>query len=163
MLSRAKRPIIGWREFVSLPDWGVVHIEAKIDTGARTSAIHVEDVRALRGDRVQFHLIVSRRKPFRHVLVKAPLVRMTRVRSSTGQVQQRFVVAARVRIGRVVKRIEMSLVGRDKMLCRMLLGRSAVSGFVVDVDQRYVLGRPVRLRPPHGVLATSKGESEPRP
>jgi hypothetical protein len=78
-------------------------------------------------------------------------------------VQQRFVVAGRVRIGRVVKRIEMSLVGRDKMLCRMLLGRSAVSGFVVDVDQRYVLGRPVRLRPPHGVLATSKGESEPRP
>lgn len=148
MNIRPKRPLIGWREFVSFPAWGVEGIEAKIDTGAQTSAIHVEDVKVLHDDRVRFHLVISRRKPFRHVLVRAPLVRVTRVRSSTGHVQERHVVLADVSIGPVRKRIEVSLVARDKMLCRMLLGRSALEDFLIDANRRYVLGGPAASAPP---------------
>jgi hypothetical protein len=140
-------PLIGWREMVAFPDWGVKGIEAKVDTGARTSAVHVEDVTKLRDGRVRFHLVISRTKPFRHVAVTAKPVRLSRVRSSTGHAQERYVVATTVRIGRVRRRIELSLVGRDKMLCRMLLGRTALSGFLIDPDRRFVHGR----RPPKSV------------
>jgi len=134
--------IIGSREIVDFPDWNVGGIEAKIDTGARTSAIHVEDVSRLKGGRVRFHLVISRRRPFKHVPVSAELVRLSRVRTSTGHTQERYVVSTTVRLGTVRRRIELSLVGRDKMLCRMLLGRSALEGFLIDPHRRYVFGRP---------------------
>lgn len=138
----AKPHLIGWREIVALPEWGVERIEAKIDTGARTSAIHVEDVVKLGKGRVRFHLVISRRSPFKHVPVTAELVRLSRVRSSSGEAQERFVVATTVRIGPVRRRIELSLVGRDKMLCRMLLGRTALRGFVIDPHRKYLYGTP---------------------
>ncbi|MHC5108733.1 MAG: ATP-dependent zinc protease family protein [Planctomycetota bacterium] len=140
--QRAASMIIGWREFVAFPVWDVKGIEAKIDTGARTSAIHVEDVVRLKGDRVRFHLVTNRRKPFKHVAVTADLVRTTRVRSSTGHSQERYVIATTVRIGSIRRRVEMSLVGRDKMLCRMLLGRTAMEGFLIDPTARYLQGKP---------------------
>ncbi len=138
----AKHRVIGWREIVAFPEWNVDGIEAKIDTGARTSAIHVEDVVKLSGGRVRFHLVISRRSPFKHVPVTAELVRLSRVRSSSGQVQERYVVATTIRIGPVRRRIELSLVRRDKMLCRMLLGRKALRGFVIDPHRKYVCGIP---------------------
>lgn len=131
---------------MSLPQWGVEGVEAKVDTGARTSAVHVEDVKRLKGNRVFFHLVVSRKRPFVHVPVKADVLRVTRVRSSSGHVQERFVVATEVRIGPVLKRVELSLVRRDKMLCRMLLGRTALDGFLIDAGRRYELGRRPRPR-----------------
>lgn len=141
-----KPRVIGWREIVAFPEWHVEGIEAKIDTGARTSAIHVEDVVKLSGGRVRFHLVTSRRGPFKHVPVTTDLVRLTRVRSSSGQTQERYVVATTVRIGSVRRRIELSLVGRDKMLCRMLVGRTALRGFVIDPNQKYVYGAPKERR-----------------
>jgi len=140
------KPIIGWRELVEFPDWGIEGVVAKIDTGARTSAIHVEEIKKLKGNRVKFFVVTRRRTPVRHVPVKADLVRTTRVRSSSGHTQERYVVAARVRIGPVTKRVEMSLVRRGHMLCRMLLGRTALEGFLVDVNQRHVFGAPVRRK-----------------
>lgn len=133
---------IGWREIVAFPEWDVDGIEAKVDTGARTSAIHVEDVVKLGGSRVRFHLVVSHRRPFKHVPVTAKLVRLSRVRPSSGKVQERYVVATTVRIGTVRRRIELSLVGRDKMLCRMLLGRKALHGFLIDPNVKYLCGAP---------------------
>jgi len=136
--------VVGWREYVSFPDWGVTGIVAKIDTGARTSAVHVEQIRHLRGNRVRFYLVTSRRKPFRHVPVTAEIVRQTRVRSSTGHTQERIVVATRIRIGSIVRRVELSLVRREQMLCRMLLGRTALEGLMVDVSRKYIHERPER-------------------
>jgi hypothetical protein len=138
------REIIGWREYVSFPEWNVSKIEAKIDTGARTSAIHVKDVTRLKGNRVRFHLVARRGKrddQERSVEVKADLVRTTRVRSSTGHTQERYVVATLVRIGSVCRRIELSLVSRDRMICRMLLGRLALGGFLIDAGSKYVCSR----------------------
>jgi len=133
-----KRTRVGWREFIDFPDWDVHGIEAKIDTGARTSAIHVEDVVPQRGNRVLFHLVTSNKKPFKHVKVVADLVRTSRVRSSTGHVQERYVVATTIRIGNIRRHVELSLVGRDKMLCRMLLGRTALAGWLVVPDKKYL-------------------------
>jgi len=139
-LGSSKRTRVGWREFIDFPDWDVLGIEAKIDTGARTSAIHVEDVIPQRGNRVLFHLVTSNKKPFKHVKVVADLVRTSRVRSSTGHVQERHVVATTIRIGDIQRRVELSLVGRDKMLCRMLLGRAALTGWLVVPDKKYLHG-----------------------
>ncbi|RJP41214.1 MAG: ATP-dependent zinc protease [Phycisphaerales bacterium] len=141
-MKRVRGNVIGWREIVSLPEWGVEGIEAKIDTGARISAVHVEDAARLKGGRVRFHLVTSSRRPFRHVPITADLVRTTRVRSSTGHTQERYVVETTIRLGSIERRIEVGLVRRDKMLCRMLLGRKALEGvFVIDPGRRYVQGR----------------------
>jgi hypothetical protein len=145
--QHASPHVVGWREVVSFPEWGVRGIEAKVDTGANTSAIHVEDVKRLPGDRVRFHLVVNRRKPFKHVPVTADITRTTRVRSSTGHVQERFVVTTVMRLGPIRRHVELSLVGRDKMLCRMLLGRKALHGVLVDVTRRNLLGRPLKKKP----------------
>jgi len=150
-VSPSDRRVVGWREYVAFPDWGVTGIVAKIDTGARTSAIHVEQITHLPGDRVRFYLVTSRTKPFRHVPVTADIVRESRVRSSTGHTQERLVVATRIRIGTITKRVELSLVRRDKMLCRMLLGRTALDGFLVDVSRKHIHKKPkTRTQPKEG-------------
>lgn len=132
--------IIGWREFVSMPDWEVGGIEAKIDTGAKTSALHVDNIKRLRGGRVRFDVVLSRKRPDALVPVETEIVRDTRVRSSSGHVTHRYVVATSIRIGTHRRKIDMTLVCRKHMLCRMLLGRTALTGFLIDVDEKYVHG-----------------------
>lgn len=134
--------IIGCREYVDFPDWDVAGIEAKVDTGARTSALHVDNVHRISTNRVRFEVVLSRRDSDEKQPAEARIVRLTRVRSSTGHRQERYVVAARMRIGRIVRKIEVSLVCRRHMLCRMLLGRTAINGFLIDANERYMMGRP---------------------
>ncbi len=135
------KTVIGWSEYVQFPAWGIDDIQAKVDTGARTSALHVEDIESTPDGRVRFHVMVGRRPPFRRVLVTAPVVRYARVRSSSGHFTMRFFVRTQVRIGPVVKAIDISLVSREKMVYRMLLGRGALAkDFLVDVNRRRVLG-----------------------
>lgn len=133
--------IVGWREYVALPEWGIATLRAKIDTGARTSALHVENIRRLDDRHVRFDVVLNR-KTGRTVPAEAPIVREAHVRSSSGQLQTRFVVETLVRLGPVSKQIELTLVSRRAMLCRMLLGRRALAeDFLVDVTRRYALGR----------------------
>lgn len=143
---RQPRLVIGWNEYVDLPEWGIKRLRAKVDTGARNSALHVENVRELSRGRVRFDVVLHRRKRDRRVHVLAHVLRRARVRSSNGEYDHRIFVATDVRIGPLTKRIELSLVDRGKMIHRMLLGRSALAGdFLVDVEHRCLLtGR----RPP---------------
>lgn len=139
--------IIGWREHVGLPAWGVSAIMAKIDTGARTSAIHVDNIRELPGGRVTFDVIMSRKIPQRCVPVTAWISRVTYVRTSIGLKQRRYVVSTEVQIGPLLKEIELSLVCRKHMICRMLLGRSALGDeFLVDVSRRYLFNNSAAPR-----------------
>ncbi len=141
------RMIVGWRELVSLPEWGVEDVVAKIDTGARTSALHVEDIRELPDNRVTFNIVLSRKNPKNRVPVEATLRRMTRVRPSSGKMQTRYVVATRMLLGGIEKEIEISLVRRDNMLCRMLLGRRAMEGdFLVDAGRKRLHAPDVRRK-----------------
>lgn len=130
---------IGWRERVNLPDWGVFGLAAKIDTGARTSAIHVENIEVTGESSIKFDVILSRKQLHRRVTVATDWVRRARIRSSSGEVQERFVVTTRLVMGGIEKQIELSLVSRQKMLCRMLLGRSALGDdFAINAAEKYL-------------------------
>lgn len=143
----SNKVVIGWTEYVDLPDWGIGPLHAKIDTGARTSALHVEDLTPLPDGQVLFHVILSRKLAHKRVEVCAPVTRWGRVRSSTGHYSMRCFVATRVRIGPIEKEIEVSLISRERMLYRMLLGRQALAKeFVVDVTRRHVLGAKPKLK-----------------
>ena len=133
------RAIIGYVEYVDLPEWHISRLRAKVDTGARSSALHVENIRELGADCVQFDVRLHRRKPDRRVTVTAPISRRARVRPSTGVAEWRIFVSAVVRIGTTEQRVELSLVDRQQMIFRMLLGRSALADqFLVDVGKRYL-------------------------
>ena len=138
--ARARgRGVLGAVESVSIPAWGVERLPARVDTGARTSALHVENVSELGGGRVRFELRPGRKKlgP-----IEANISRRGRVRSTSGKLETRLFVTARVRLGTTEHRVEIGLVDRSEMLYRMLLGRSAISGrFVVDVSRKFVLGK----------------------
>lgn len=147
MTTPQREPVvIGWTEFVDLPDWGVTKLRAKVDTGARTSALHVENIEELPRGYVRFDVVVHREKRDRHIHVKAKISRRGRVRSSTGHQTQRIFVETTLRLGPIEKRVEVSLVDREKMIHRMLLGRAALSGpILVDVDRRMAL-HPARKK-----------------
>jgi hypothetical protein len=120
-------------------------MRAKMDTGARTSALHVENIREVDYGRVRFDVRLHRRHLDRRVTVEAPILRHGRVKPSSGDAQTRIFVHARVRIGPVEKDIELSLVDRGKMIFRMLIGRSALAhDFLVDTGRRYLLDQPRR-------------------
>ena len=145
--------LAGWREWVQLPEVGVPWIKAKLDTGAQTSSIHAYDVEAF--DRegtswVRFRIRPWQRSDADEVEVERPVHDVRRVRSSSGHVQERFVVLMPlVLIGHEVT-AEVTLSNRDSMGFRMLIGREALSrGFLVD-SARSFLGdrapRPMRRR-----------------
>ena len=148
-MTRSASPplIIGVTEYVDLPEWRILRLRAKIDTGARSSALHVENIRELSSGRVRFDVRLSRNQTERRVTVEASVARRGRVRTSNGAVETRIFVAVLLRIGPVEREIELSLVDRGRMIFRMLIGRRALAnGFLVDPSRRYVLRKPP---PPH--------------
>ncbi len=136
---RPEPVLIGWTEYVDLPDWHVRKLRAKVDTGARTSALHVENIEEFGSERVRFDIILHRDKRDRRVHVVARVHRRSRVRSSNGQSETRYFVRTRLRLGSVEREVEMSLVDRGRMIHRMLLGRSALGPpFLIDAHRRMV-------------------------
>lgn len=130
---------IGWLERIALPEWGIEKMVAKIDTGARTSAIHAENIQETLEGQVEFDVVLRKGKPTRIVRVTAPIARKTTVKSSTGHTQVRYVVSTKIVIGGTTKTIELTLSSRHSMTRRMLLGRSALeNSFLVDVSQTHL-------------------------
>ncbi len=139
--------LIGWNEYVDIPAWGIRGLRAKVDTGARSSALHVDDVRELPHGRVCFDVVLHREKRDRRIHVETAIRRRGRVRSSDGRYSERIFVSVPVRIGPVEREIELSLVDRQRMIFRMLLGRTALAGhFLIDPSRQQLLGRPARRR-----------------
>jgi len=144
--SKPKRPlpVIGWREWAALPDLGVDCINAKIDTGATTSAIHafrVSEVKIDGARHVEFYLHPRRRRKKPEVFCRLPVVDKRTVRSSNGQEEDRFVVRTRLRLGPRIWKIDLTLTNRDAMGFRMLIGRNALRRkFIVDPGGSYLLG-----------------------
>lgn len=141
MRDPSGRPIVGWAEYVDLPDWGIRNIRAKCDTGARSSSLHVENLTRLPGRRIAFDIVLGRKAHSRRVRVSTRIARESMVKSSNGDGERRPFITALVRIGDQERRVELNLVDRGKMIHRMLLGRSALHGFLVDVGHRYVHGK----------------------
>lgn len=132
------RTMIGIAERIALPEWGIPKLRVKIDTGARTSALHVDGVEELPGNRVRFWVVLDRKRG-RRLQVEAPIARTARVRSSSGRAEKRYFVVTTMRLGGVEKQIEISLASREPMIFRMLLGRTALAhDFVIDPSHRYL-------------------------
>lgn len=145
-MSREERQVLGWREWLALPDLGIPAIKAKIDTGARTSAIHaarVETVRRKGVELVRFHLHPVRSRPDIVVHGEAPILDRRIVSDSGGHREERVFVRTRLVAGGHEWPIEINLTDRETMLFPMLLGRTAMAGRVlVEPEHSYLLGRP---------------------
>ena len=146
------RLTVGWREWVGLPDLGVGAIKAKLDTGARTSALHVTNVVRFERDGhpwVRFAVHPIQRSELPVVSAEAPLVEHRPVRSSSGHTEHRLVIETRLAVGEVTWPIELTLTRRDAMGFRMLIGRQAVRGrALIDPGRSYLTrSRPRRRRP----------------
>lgn len=141
--GEAAGPVVaGWREWVALPGAGVPFIKAKLDTGARSSAIHAFDV-VEDGGSVRFSVHPWQGSDEDPVEVVRDVLDVREVRSSNGQVEERYVVALDLTlVGRTVT-AEVTLSKRDEMGFRMLVGREALAqGFLVDSGLSYAGGRP---------------------
>jgi hypothetical protein len=144
----AAKKVIGWKETIDLPDWGIEHIVSKSDTGAKRSALDVSNVVELPDNKVQFDIVFDRKDRSTTRTVIADIAHQTHVRSSNGQRHERYFVLTRVAIAGVVKEVEFSLVSRESMACRILLGRRALEDdFLVDSSVKHVsrVRRKVRL------------------
>jgi hypothetical protein len=137
--SLTDKKLIGWKETVDLPDWGIQHIVSKSDTGACRSAIDVSRIVELPGNRVRFDVVLDRKNRALTRTVEAEIAHQTHVRSSNGHQHERYFVCTRVAIAGVVKEVEFSLVCRADMVCRILLGRKALEDdFLVDPSEKHV-------------------------
>ncbi len=137
--------VIGWREWVSLSDLGLGKIKAKIDTGARTSALHAYDVYEYKeGQRnmVKFKVHPLQKSTLSVRYAKAEVIEKRSVRDSGGKVTLRPVILTTLRLGDLKWEIELTLVNRDQMGFRMLLGRQALRGhLLVNPQKSYLFGR----------------------
>ena len=127
-----ERTIIGWAEWVQLPQLGLPLIKAKVDTGARTSALHAFSVETFskRGAPwVRFQIHPIRGSKNLTVTCEAPVIDRRLVTDSGGKSEKRLVIETLARVGDVSRRIEITLTNREKMAFRMLLGRQAISKF----------------------------------
>lgn len=144
-------PVIGWREWVGLPDLGVERIKVKVDTGARSSAIHafgVERFRRAGRDLVRFRVHPLQRDERTTVLAECALLDERSVRSSSGAVERRLVIETALSLLGETWPIELTLAARDQMGFRMLLGRQAIRRRLwVDAGGSFYNGRPAMKKP----------------
>ncbi|MEM1412555.1 MAG: ATP-dependent zinc protease [Pseudomonadota bacterium] len=149
---------LGWREWVSLPDIGLWQLKAKVDTGARTSALHAFDVTTFSegGEPwVRFLMHPNQRDDTSVTECLAPILDERDVRDSGGHQTRRFVIKTELVLGPHRWPIEATLTARDDMLFRMLLGRTALHRrCLVDPSRSYLVGE----RP--GVAAQDAGAHE---
>ncbi|MBA2117929.1 ATP-dependent zinc protease family protein [Bremerella alba] len=145
-----KLPIIGWREWVQLPQLGIAKVKAKIDTGARSSSLHAYDLKYEERDGIQwvrFKVHPRQRSSADQVVAESPVLEFRKVRSSNGHVTKRPVILTMVELLGELCEIEITLANRDSMGFRMLLGREAIRGrLLVDSGASYLSGIPKRLK-----------------
>lgn len=141
-----KQPVMaGWREWAALPNLDVRAIKVKLDTGARTSALHAWNIWAFERDGedwVQFDVHPVQRNNAICITCEAPLVGRRSVKSTSGKAEERFVIRTKVVLGGEARTVEVTLTNRDEMGFRMLLGRTAMRRWVaVDPARSFLHGK----------------------
>lgn len=141
--------VIGWREWIALPDLGVSSLKVKVDTGARTSALHAFNIHyfARQGRlwaRFDVHPLQRDSKTIAHC--EAPLIEERYVTDSGGRRTLRPVIETQIAIGATLHTVEITLITRDSMGFRMLLGRQAIRGrFLVDPGRSFLAKSPMLI------------------
>jgi hypothetical protein len=145
--------VVGWKEYVGFVDWPLRRVRAKIDTGARTSALDVlsyelhEGAGAGEGEdqgglTATLRLALDSKRRDRIQEVVTPVLKMVVVSNSNGMREQRPLVETTLRLGPVTKKVRLTITNRAGMRFRMILGRKALEGdFVVDVARKYLMRR----------------------
>ena len=148
--KQSEKVVIGWREWVGLPDLGIKTIKAKVDTGARSSSLHAYDIEEFIRDGnqwVRFKVHPVQRKNDGVIEVEAAVLAVRSVRSSSGKADLRPVILTNVELLGRTWAVELTLANRDEMGFRMLLGREAFRGrFLVDTSKSYYGGKPKRQK-----------------
>lgn len=135
----------GWREWVRLPTLNLPAIKAKVDTGARTSALHAFELRPMIENgiqRIEFSIHPFQRDLETVQICKADVVDKRNVTDSGGHLEERWVIKTEMTIAEYSWPIEVTLTARDNMKFRMLLGRNALKGrALVDSSASYLVGK----------------------
>ncbi|WP_350335083.1 ATP-dependent zinc protease family protein [Coralliovum pocilloporae] len=143
--SRVPKQEIGWREWIALPDLGLPELKAKIDTGARTSAVHASGMRAFvqdGKDYVEFSIRLPGKN--RKQTVVSPLLDQREIKNTSGVPAKRFVIETTLIMGARRWPIELSLADRANMGFELILGRTAIRrrGLLVNPGRSFLLGLP---------------------
>lgn len=137
------KQLIGWREWLVLPGLGIPGIKAKVDTGARTSALHATNTAVFSRNGIQWinFEVQPLRKKTATINCTAPLIDRRIVKDSGGHPELRYVIETQLSLGTLEWSAEVTLTDRDSMLFRMLLGRTAIRDqFLVDPIKSYLVG-----------------------
>lgn len=144
-MARQTKTTIGWEEWCSLPDIGLPAVKAKIDTGAKTSALHAYDIELFTKDgndfvRFKIHPLQKNNKLVH--CCEAPLADYRYVTSSNGEREKRYVIQTNLAFDHITVMAELTLTSRHNMAFRMLLGREAMrkAKFLVDPAKSFLLG-----------------------
>lgn len=136
------KPLVGWREWVSLSELGIEKIKAKIDTGARTSALHAFALRPFKEgnqQKISFDIHPLQRNDNVIITCTASVIDKRLVSDSGGHKEERYVILTPLTLGHETWLIELTLTERDTMLFRMLIGRTAIRRrYLVDPGRSFV-------------------------
>ena len=139
-------PLLGWREWVGLPDLNIARIKAKVDTGARSSALHafmLDPYKKGSEDWIMFAIHPEQGNTNLIIECHAPIKDRRIVSDSGGHKQRRYVIETQLRLGQSSLKAEVTLTNRDSMLFRMLLGRTALSHhYLIAPNESFLQGEP---------------------
>lgn len=140
--SQSLLTVIGWRETIALPQLNVNSIKVKIDTGARSSALHafkIEEFKLNNKLMIRFQIHPFQKDNKKIVTAEAELLEYRHIKSSNGHTQNRPVILTTAQLGQQKWQIELTLTNRDVMGFRMLLGRQALRHrFLIDPGKSFL-------------------------
>lgn len=146
---KATTPMIGWREWVALPELHIQKIKAKIDTGARTSVVHAFSIRPVKHrhkDRIHFNIHPIQHNKSYVVACTADMIGKRLITDSGGHVEERYVIQTPITIASYTWVIEITLTERENMLFRMLLGRSALrKRFIINPARSFLSNKVSKI------------------
>jgi hypothetical protein len=165
MTQRKQTLVIGWREMIALPEFGIASMRAKIDTGARTSALHALDQVRFEKDGdpwVRFRVPIPGTP--RTTRFSAPVLDERDIRNTSGEPENRIVIRVLLILGWHRWHVEVSLANREKMEFDMILGRTAIRrrGITVNPGRSFLAGPPLIHPDGRQDAAPQKGSKPPK-